>query len=130
MGGPTATGVSLLSLRLLGCAVLLYSLFYLAMARGKWYRERFFADDELEFDITSETPMRSSHNQRAIFLLLFPVVVAALGGIYEAVWKYREGKAMEDHGGPASSSSPARSFLKALNSAIHLHFRPLGKYSP
>ncbi len=109
MGGPTATDAGLMSLRLLACAVLLCSLFYLAMASSKWYRERFFANDGLE-----------------IFLLLFPVIAAALGGMYEAVWKHREGKAMED-GGPTSSSSPAQSLLTTV---IHLQFRPLGKFSP
>lgn len=128
MGGPTATGVGLMSLRFLACAVLLYSLFYLAMARGKWYRERFFANDELDYDITSKADMSTSHNQRALFLLLFPVIAAALGGIYEAVWKNSEGKATED--GSTASPSPVQSFCKGLNSVIHLQFRPLGNFSP
>lgn len=128
MGRPTATSVSLMSLRFLACAVLLYSLFYLAMTRGKWYRERFFANDELDYDITSEANMSTSHNQRALFLLLFPVIAAALGGIYEAVWKNSEGKATEY--GSTTSPSPAQSILKGLNSVIKLQFRPLGNFSP
>lgn len=127
MGGPTATDVGLRGIRFLACAVLLYSTFYLAMARGKWYRERFFANDELDYDIASEADMSTSHNQRAMFLLLFPVVAAALGGIYEAAWKNSEGKWT---GGGLPASSPAQSVLKALNSIIHLQFRPLGKFSP
>lgn len=130
MGGPTPTSVALMSLRFLACAVLLYSVFYLAMTRGKWYhRERFFANDELDYDITSEADMSTSHNQRALFLLLFPVIAAALGGIYEAVWKNSEGKATEEDGLPASSS-PAQSFLEAFKSIVHLQFRPLGRFSP
>lgn len=128
MGGPTATGVGLMSLRVGACAVLLYSLFYLAMARGKWYRERFFANDELDYDIDSKSDMSTSHNQRALFLVLFPVIAAALGGIYEALWKYSEGKATQD--GLPTSSSPAQRFLKAVDGIIHLQFRPLGKFSP
>lgn len=129
MGGPTTTGVALVSLRFLASAVLLYSVFYLAMARGTWYREHFFANDELDYDISSGANMSTSHNQRALFLLLLPAVAAALGGIYQAVWTYREGKATQD-GLPASSSSKAQSFLKAYNSIIHFQFRPLGKLSP
>ncbi|CBN80509.1 ferric reductase [Ectocarpus siliculosus] len=129
MGGPTTTGVALVSLRFLASAVLLYSVFYLAMARGTWYREHFFVNDELDYDISSGANMSTSQNQRALFLLLLPVVAAALGGIYQAVWKYREGKATQD-GLPASSSSKVQSFLKAYNSIIHFQFRPLGKLSP
>jgi len=128
MDVPTATGVGLMGVRFLACAVLLYSVFYLAMTRGKWYRERFFANDELDYDITSEADMSTSHNQRALFLVLFPVIAAALGGIYEAVWKNSEGNATED--GSTASSSPAQSCLSALNSVIRLQFRPLGKFSP
>ncbi|CAM9564012.1 unnamed protein product [Ectocarpus fasciculatus] len=128
-GGPTATGTALGSLRFLASAVLLYSVFYLAMAHGTWYRKHFFANDELDYDISLGADMSTSHNQRALFLLLLPVVAAALGGIYLAVWTYREGKATQD-GLPASSPSKAQSFLKAYNSIVHFQFRPLGKLSP
>lgn len=83
--------VALTSIRFLGYAVLAYSLFYLAMTRGKWYRENFFANDELALELNEDIQLRNSHAQVALFLLLFPVIAAALGGIYEAVWKNREG---------------------------------------
>lgn len=125
MSASTATGVALVSFRFCAFAVLLYSLFYLAMTRGKWYRERFFANDELDYDITSEADMSTSHNQRALFLVLFPVIAAAVGGFYEAVWKYREGKLND-----ASTSSPSQTFIFTLRSIVHWNFRPLGRFSP
>ncbi|CAM9959447.1 unnamed protein product, partial [Sphacelaria rigidula] len=68
----SATGVALTSLRLLGYAVLAWTLFYLANARGKWYRGHFFPNDDLEYELNVGVAIRSSHNQKAIFLLLFP----------------------------------------------------------
>lgn len=127
MSAQTATGVALRSFRFLAFAVLLYSLFYLAMTRGKWYRERFFANDELDYDISSEANMRTSHNQRALFLVLFPVIAAALGGFYEAVWKHSEGKSKD---GATPNLSPARSIFSNVTSIVHFNFRPLGRFSP
>lgn len=128
MGG---TEVALTSIRILAYAVLGYGLFYLAMHFSDWY-EINVLDDQLEFTFGDDIRIRSSTNERFMFLVMPIVVAAALGGLYEAVWKRREilASKLGTRGEGDHSEAERPEVLALLHGIMHFKFRPLGQYAP
>ena len=125
-----ATAVALTSIRILSYAMLGWSLFYLAMSLGKWYEAEILTD-ELEFKLPGDVEIRSSYNQKFIFLGLPTVLAAALGGVYEAIWKRRELSARPtgpEDGEEIKKESPG--VFTVLHGVMHYKFRPVGRHSP
>lgn len=143
MSGCSGVGSALMSLRLLGYVVLLVTLFFFLMSPGKWYKENIFPNFQLEVELEpGGATISHYHNQRGVFLFMPIMVAAALGGIYEAIWKARERR---DHklgvgrgsGGSSVVSGESEHAEKSttspfalLHSVIHYQFRPLGCFSP
>ena len=125
-----AAVVALTSIRLLSYAMLSWALFYLAMSFGKWY-EGEVLDDQLDYKLNGDTEIRSSYNQRFLFIGMPIVLAAALGGVYEAIWKRREIRAKlagpQDGEELKTENSGVSTFLHA---SVHYKFRPLGQYAP
>lgn len=124
--GDVATSAALWSIRALSYSILGYSLFYLAMSLGKWY-EANILDNELEMSMKGDLEIRSSYNEKFVFIGLPIILSAALGGVYEAIWKHREVNARKST--PATSRSPPGLFA-VLHNAMQYKFKPLGQYSP
>lgn len=128
-----ATAVALTSIRVLSYAMLGWALFYLAMSLGKWY-EAEIIDDELEFELPGDVEIRSSYNQRFLFIGMPIVLAAAFGGVYEAIRRRRELSAKpagpdDDRTGEDSKKESA-GVLSFLHGVMHYKFRPLGQYAP
>lgn len=129
MGTGGTEAATLTGIRVLCYTMLAWGVFYLAMSMGKWYEEDVL-DDQLEYKLNGDLEIRSSYNQRFLFLGLPFVLSAALGGVYEAIWKRREinAKSAGPHDGETTAESPG--VLSVLHSATHYKFRPLGKHAP
>lgn len=128
MGGSE---VALTSIRILTYAVLGYCLFYLIMHLSVWYDINVL-DDQLEFTFGDDIRIRSSTNERFMFLAMPIVLAAALGGLYEAVWKRREilASKLGTRGEGEQSEAERPGVLALLHSIVHSKFRPLGQYAP
>lgn len=127
------TAAALAGVRTLSYAILGYGLFYLAMHLSDWY-DLHILDDQLEYIMGDDISVRSSHNQRFLFITGPIVLAAALGGLYEAVWKRREILASkitrEARDGEQQDAEQRRGVLALLHSIVHWKFRPLGQYAP
>lgn len=134
MAYDTSAAAALTSIRVLSYAMLGWALFYLAMSFGKWY-EGEVLDDQLDYELNGDTEIRSSYNQRFLFIGMPIVLAAALGGVYEAIWKRRELRraellvAPEDGEGHTTENSGG-GFSTSLHAAVHYKFRPLGQHAP
>ena len=127
MGG---TEVALTSIRILTYAVLGYGVFYLAMHLSDWYDINVL-DDQLEYTFGNDIRMGSSTTERFLFLAMPIVLAAALGGLYEAVWKRREILASKLGRGDGDRSDVERpKFMAVLHGIRHFKFRPMGQYAP
>lgn len=127
--GDGATSAALLAVRLLSYSMLGYSLFYLAMYFGKWYEAEILTD--FAMTLKEDLKLYSAYNEIIIFISLPMILSAALGGVYEAIWKHREANASKSaRGKPAGALHTTSSFLTLLHNAMHYQFKPLGQYSP
>lgn len=131
-----------------------YSLFYLAMFIGKWYESTILIDDELKMVLDSEDAdadgsedvyIKHSDTSKFVFIGLPILLSAALGGVYEALWKRREaslsdkqqhgnngsGTDSNNNGGVPDEKEDNRPGIFAfLKNVVHYQYRPLGRYSP
>ena len=126
------TAIALASIRFVSYVMLGWSMFYLAMSLGKWYEAEIMTD-ELEFKLHGDLEIRSSYSQRFLFIGMPIVLAAALGGLYEAIWKRRELRASRAATGPEDgddSEIEGDGVFNLLHGIIHYKFRPLGQYSP
>lgn len=122
-----ATAVALTSIRTVAYCALGATLFYLAMFIGKWY-EAELPGEELGFMLKGDLEIRSSYVEKFLWIGMPIVVAAALGGLYEAIWKQREVKTIDTSESEGVSKTPG--FIHTLQSIIHLKFRPLGQNAP
>lgn len=119
--------VALMSTRVLSYAMLAYALFFLAMCLGKWYSEEVI-DDQFEYVLRgTELKIGDFYNQIVVFTALPVILAAALGGVYEALWKLREskGKIVGVTGNDAQATGQPLSCMGTLKSILHFQFRPL-----
>eukprot|EP00752_Nemacystus_decipiens_P008264 g7389.t2 len=116
---------------------------------GKWYEATILANDELEMVLDStdadgdDSPdlyIRHSDTSKFVFVGLPVILAAALGGLYEALWKRRE---ISSAGGSGIKSGGNNTgvevqedvddkpgILAFLHNVVHYQYRPLGRYSP
>lgn len=106
-----------------------YGLFYLAMCFGKWYSRTVFnsGEDILTYTIDGDVEIGDFYNQIVIFAVLPVILSAALGGLYECLWKKRD---IERSNSNSAQLSTPPSWFKILQSAVHYKFRPLAQFSP
>lgn len=124
------TAVALTSIRVFSYAMLSWGVFFLAMKLGKWY-EGEVLDDQLEYQLTDNVKIGGFYNQLVLFVAMPIILSAALGGVYEALWKRREIRAKLDtpkDGEDSAGKSPG--IFALLHSFVHYKFRPLGQYAP
>lgn len=123
---------SLFAIRLLAYAMLAYGLFYQAMYFGKWYSEKVlpFEDDQLAYKISGDVQVGNFYHQTILFAAVPVILAAALGGLYEALWKKREAKRITCSTGGEQEGASSVAWLKSFHSIVHYKFRPLGQYSP
>ena len=129
-----ATETALTGIRVVSYGMLGWALFYLAMSLGKWYEAEILTD-ELEFKLPGDLEIRSSYNQRFLFIGMPIVLAAALGGVYEAIWKRRELRrsskvATSLRDGEETRPEDDLGVCAFLHGVMHYKFRPLGRYSP
>lgn len=104
--------------------MLAYSLFYLAMCLGKWYTANVLSprDDMMGFELKGDVTVDDFYNQVGVFVTIPMILAAALGGLYEYLWKLREN--MTDvH--VCSATKSQVSVVRRLQSMFSFHFRPL-----
>lgn len=150
MGSAGATGVALTAIRFASYGMLGYSLFYLAMFIGKWYESTILVDDELKIVLDSEDAdgdgredlyIKHSDTSKFVFIALPILVAAALGGVYEALWKRREASLSKQRSNNTSNTGSGElaqeeemdnrpGILAFLHNVVHYQYRPLGRYSP
>ena len=127
MGG---TEIALTSIRILTYAALGYGVFYLTMHLSDWYYINVI-DDQLEYTFGNDIKMWSFNTGQFLFLAMPIVLAAALGGLYEAVWKRREVLASKLGRGDGEGSDVEHpDILAVLHGIIHLKFRPMGQKAP
>ncbi|CAM9161198.1 unnamed protein product, partial [Sphacelaria rigidula] len=124
------TAVALTSIRIVSYAMLSWGVFYLAIKLAKWYEAQVI-DDQMEYKLASDLEIGSFYNQLVVFVGMPIVLAAALGGVYEAIWKRRELRAKlatPRDGEDNAVESPG--IFAFLHSFVHYKFRPLGQYAP
>lgn len=124
------TAVALTSIRIVSYAMLGWGVFYLAIKLAKWYEAQVI-DDQMEYKLASDLEIGSFYNQLVVFVGMPIVLAAALGGVYEAIWKRRELRAKlatPRDGEDNAVESPG--IFAFLHSFVHYKFRPLGQYAP
>lgn len=109
------------------------------------YEATILADDELEMvldsadadgDAKPDLYIKHSDTSKFVFMGLPFLLAAALGGLYEAIWKRREIRASS-----STSKSSSRleeeeeeenrpGILAFLHNVVHYQLKPLGRYSP
>ena len=125
-----AAAVALTSIRILSYAMLGWSLFHVGVSLSKWYEAEILAD-ELDFDLPGELKIYSFYTEKFLFLGLPVVLAAALGGVYEAIWKWRELSARPtgpEDGQETKKESPG--VFTVLHGVMHYKFRPVGQHAP
>lgn len=140
--GVDGTAVALTGIRAFTYAMLAYAGFYLAMFIGKWYESTILPNDELEMVLDSadadgdgkmDLYIRHSQTSKFVFIGLPFMFAAALGGIYEALWKKQEIKSVTNGSSTNSSGTNPDNkpgIFATLTKAVHYQYRPLGQYSP
>eukprot|EP00903_Cladosiphon_okamuranus_P013765 g12813.t1 len=139
------TSVALTAIRCASYALMAWSLFYLAMFIGKWYESTILPNDELEmvldssdanFDGKPDLYIRHSDTSKFVFIGLPIVGAAALGGLYEALWKRREISSTAA-GGRNSAGVQVQEEVEDrpgicafLHNVVHYQYKPLGRFSP
>ena len=106
------------------------------------YEATILANDELEMVLDStedadgdpELYIRHSDTSKFVFIGLPIIGAAALGGLYEALWKRRE---ISSAGGGGHTGVEVQEevddrpgILAFLHNVVHYQYRPLGRYSP
>lgn len=145
MGGASRDGttVALAGIRIFTYAMLAYAGFYMAMFIGKWYEATILADDELKIVLDSADTdgdgrenlyISHSMTSRFVFIGLPFLFAAALGGVYEALWKKQEIKSVASGGAAGAAAEEILDnrpgIFATIKNAIHYQYRPLGQYSP
>lgn len=141
--GADGTAAALTGIRVFTYAMLAYAGFYMAMFIGKWYEATILADDELKIvfdsadaDADGKEDLYISHSQTSKFVFIgLPILfAAALGGVYEALWKKQEiksiGSSNTTTGGDDAALDNRPGIFATLKNVIHYQYRPLGQYSP
>lgn len=115
--------IALTSTRLAAYGLLAYSLFFLAMSLGSWYNENVFTSmrhNRGNIDL-EEVTFYEFYNQVALFIALPVVLAAALGGLYEALWKLRENRGKVPIGKPDPGSN---SVMSQVHDMIRYQLKP------
>lgn len=140
--GVDGIAVALTGIRAFTYAMLAYTGFYLAMFIGKWYEATILADDELEMvldsgdadgDGSADLYIRHSDTSKFVFIGVPFMLAAALGGVYEALWKRQEIKSINKKSSPTVDGQELDNqpgIFAFLKNVVHYQYRPLGQYSP
>eukprot|EP00752_Nemacystus_decipiens_P015662 g13976.t1 len=143
--GSGRIGVALTAIRCTSYALMLWSLFYLAITFSTWYESTILPNGELEVvldstdaDLDGSPDLYIGHwyTSIVVFLTLPIVATAALGGLYEALWKRREissaGRSTSSNGSVEAEEEGGNrpGIFAFLHNVVHYQYRPLGKYSP
>lgn len=107
------------------------------------YEATILPNDELEMVLDStdadadgveDLYIRHSDTSKFVFVALPIIAAAALGGVYEALWKRRE---ISSASGSINTGVDVEEvednrpgILAFLHNVVHYQYRPLGKYSP
>lgn len=109
------------------------------------YEATILPNDELEMVLDStdadadgspDLYMRHSETSRFMFIGLPIIFAAALGGLYEALWKRREISSTSGNNGSNTSGNAQEAednkpgIFSLLHNVVHYQYRPLGRYSP
>lgn len=108
------------------------------------YEATILANDELEMVLDStdadvdgkpDLYIRHSESSKVLFVGLPIVGAAALGGLYEALWKRREISSAKKSSINTDVAAPEEEdnrpgILAFLHNVVHYQYRPLGRYSP
>lgn len=91
--------------------------------------------EDADLDGSADLYIKHSDTSKFVFIGLPIILTAALGGVYEALWKKREIRSTQEQqqagsaaAGEEEDSKPG--ILAFLHSVVHYQYRPLGQYSP
>ena len=92
-----------------------------------------FDSTDADADGKEDLYIRHSDTSKFVFIGLPILAAAALGGVYEAIWKRREVKSSSSTGstgtvGEEEENRPG--ILAFLHNAVHYQYKPLGRFSP
>lgn len=114
--------LALASTRILSYSLIAFSIFFLAMCLGGWFEANILSSCEkgLGFELgRRDFLVRKLDTQVVAFVSMPVVLAAALGGLYEALWKLRETE------GKATCKSWGNSAMNQFRTVLRFQFRPV-----
>lgn len=124
---PGLLDITLSGIRVISYSMLAYSIFYLAVCLGEWYAATIFSptEDTFGFQLREDATARDLDNQIVTFVGAPIILAAALGGLYEALWKLRECRTKTLPALSAAGGASGASLWHQIRSIPRFKFRPV-----